>query len=339
MTRVQIPAGPPLQSRFSGDSVGENSDFDKISPKTNVGGFYAQKVRSETLISTDEKIKEGEFPIIVVNDSQQINKEVMVTNTIESHEKIHAENMVLRESLAKQRKVVWTTVENYSELKIKAQLLRAKSLEKPKEAEGSPEWNAVLNYAYGQAKDEILAYMHQKYMGAPVGLSADPLVNLKKREIEDGLYDYFFRLGIFPSEELFYKLCEGYEKTITDSFEKASAVAREYNRLGLYRRINLMRWVLAQMPLKNWPEQLERTLFVKEAEGIKKTTEFALLCLSNGAYYKRAQKIESDLTGKCRSNQDRPFSGFIEEAEAEIKKIKSSLGFKFSNFNPFFSPL
>ncbi len=91
-------------------SVGENSDFDKISPKTNVGGFYAQKVRSETLISTDEKIKEGEFPIIVVNDSQQINKEVMVTNTIESHEKIHAENMVLRESLAKQRKVVWTTV-------------------------------------------------------------------------------------------------------------------------------------------------------------------------------------------------------------------------------------
>ncbi len=127
--------------------------------------------------------------------------------------------------------------------------------------ERGQDWENVMDAALGAAKDEILA----EY------LAKNGDINRHREHLskQGGLYDYFKNnFGINPSQtpELYQELWAEYGATIKTASDSAEYLVRIYNDYKLPKRIELLRWVLAQIPLRDWKEQLEKTLFQKEAQ-------------------------------------------------------------------------
>lgn len=227
--------------------VSHSADFAHIDTRTNVGGFF--KAHHE--LQAQESSNTQTFPLIVIRGDPRSSDYVTL------HEKGHAENRMIQNSLPSgTRRVVWGTLGNIPMEEASAYLQSVDELKEEPDGEG---YARILEYACSCAKDELLA----DYKANQDSFA----LYLKHLEKRGGLYDYFLnRLFLPQSSEAYRELWNQYEQILTTNVDAAKRVVQSYLRFNLYDRIEQFRWVLAQIPLDKWKEQLDATLFTEEAE-------------------------------------------------------------------------
>jgi hypothetical protein len=255
----------------------ESSDFARIDKRTDVGGFFTDSQPIETLI------EDIQFPLIVIRgltefmdgDGKLKRNEDKIGYL--KHELDHAKNKVFINALrliGKDRAVVWGGFIDVAGKVDSARRLKALWNSHPDEARGSVEWQSILGYALQRAKNELLA---------DVGRSESFSTHLNNLIIQNGMYDFFLKkLGIPAGSGLHAALWVEYDRILkvnvlnssnkgTDynaDLDTAEEVLQSYKALGLGERGELFRWVLGQIPLDKWKDQLDKTLFVDEAKCI-----------------------------------------------------------------------
>lgn len=228
--------------------VEDSKDFNMIDSRENIGGFY----RASATFSFGEQ--ELSIPVIVVKgEFRSVNKAPAIQR-VENHEKGHAEHERLISSLnASGRKVVW-----FKTLPNAKTVTSLKELANTKQPEKTKEFEQILYYALEKAKDEILAEL--KASSYEVGKY---ISNLKKR---GGVYDYFSGLGIATNSQLYKDLWAAYDKKLDDAFKSLNFLLIIYKLWSFKYRFEVIRWVIAQIPLKDWAKQINESGFKKEAE-------------------------------------------------------------------------
>ncbi len=234
--------------------VENDKDFEMIDPRENVGGFYRASM-TFTL-----GVPEVTAPVIVVRGQLRSFEKVPAIRRIEDHEKGHAEHERLVSSLnISGRKAVWFKSRPYfktiTSLVGGAELKELNSANQP---EIAGEFEKVLNYALERAKDEILAELK----AAPYVI-AKHIENLKRR---GGVYDYFFGLGIAPGTQAYKDLWMAYNKKLDKAVKSLNLLLTTYKIWSFGYRFEVIRWVMAQIPLKDWSKQINESGFKKEAE-------------------------------------------------------------------------
>lgn len=289
--------------------VEDEKDFARIHDRTNVGGFMASN-RSHKDSSTGETIN---FPLLAI---QGVATPTPAITRILSHEKGHAETNILVKSVdQKQRKVVWEQLQiaNYTQVKDKLQ----KQWEAdPEQAKSSPEWKKLMDYSLGWAKDEILA----EYKAFP-GNVAHHVQTLQRQQYN---YDYFGRsLKIDPQSSLYTALWQEYKQKMDTNFGTARDVAQAYRRFNLQQRTELFRWVLAQIPLDQWHDQLTRTLFVEEAQLLQEVAHLPDTALQDelGLPSPRKIKARDDLLEILTLKQTEPLLPYLRDFKSLMEQL------------------
>ncbi len=277
--------------------VENDKDFEMIDPRENVGGFYRASV---TFISG---VPEVSAPVIVVRGQFRSFDKAPAIRRIEDHEKGHAEHDRLMSSLnTSGRKAVW--FKSRPDFKTVTSLIGGaglKELGSAKQPEIADEFEKVLNYALERAKDEILAELK----AAPYDLGKH-IENLKRR---GGVYDYFSGLGIAPSTQVYKDLWATYNKKLDEAVKALNFLLTTYKIWSFRYRFEVIRWVMAQIPLKDWSKQINESGFKKEAE--------MLLDLSNqrGKMLIQDGKVSpalNEVTRQINADQWRSFIPVIE---------------------------
>lgn len=294
--------------------VEKQEDFDRITSGENSGGFivYRKEIATE--------LKTFEFPIIVVKGNPPVfaTDPVMerAVRLVESHERGHAENDLLMNSVGKQqRQVVWERPQvSDDELK----RLKEEAARDIKKAKRSSEWHQVLSYALGGAKHELLA-QYRAVGGANNGI----INNLTEL---GGTYDYFVRtFKIDAKDKLHTTLWNEYTRTILDADAVSKQVYWSYMRFGLIQRVETFRWVLAQIPIDQWRRQLEGALFVEEAYGLR-GAELLINKIreeSVGEDQTR-ERICNDFKSELYRNQGKSLIPAIRAFSSKLKRLQES---------------
>ncbi len=280
--------------------VEDSKDFNMIDSRENIGGFY----RASATFSFGEQ--ELNIPVIVVKgEFRSVNKAPAIKR-VEDHEKGHAEHERLISSLnASGRKVVWFKAQPKAKT-----VTSLKELANTKQPEKTKEFEQILNYALEKAKDEILAelkassYEAGKYMA-----------NLKKR---GGVYDYFSGLGIAPDTQMYRDLWAAYEKKLDDAFKSLNFLLIIYKLWSLDYRFEVIRWVMVQIPLKDWAQQINKSGFKKEAEMLYALMiERSQMLISNG---KISPALE-EMIKQINADQWRSFIPIIKKYQNTFSNI------------------
>ncbi len=275
-------------------------DYNKIvGPGSAAGGFYSENKNvydrnSFDLIS---------FPLIVVhNQPRKRHDETLLAIT--EHEQGHAEQRSFINSLEQSgREVVWSKISpTVLKNEIGAILRKGESIDSE-----SVEYKKILSYSLEKAKDEFLAEYKAK------GSEVDEFLPKLKRS--QGGYDYFKGLGISADTQLYKDLCDSYFKALDENTGSALEVMRAYFfDFELDDRFNNFRWVLAQIPLKDWKTQLEGTLFSEEAR----------IMISLNKEFKLQKNL--DLRDECDlymgENQDKAYIPFLKEILRKVELRK-----------------
>lgn len=291
--------------------VEKDADFKQIDQRKDVGGFYQKQLYyhyPREYLGQPITTLTSSFPLVAVKG--------LTEPQILAHEKAHAEHQPFRDALAKaERKIAWVQLYDQKKARISAGELQRKWDNNPAEALDSPEWESVLGFALAHAQDEILAEIGpENYSGI-----SQHIKHLKER---GELYDYFQnRLNIETNSPLYEDLWQNYEFILDEAWEAIRPILLEYESLALDERTELFRWVLAQIPLKDWSVQLERSLFVEEANRIGEINNSAVEYFvpeeyqEEGFYNPQRQKDYEKLRQRCQENQKRPLFEYLQEYE------------------------
>ncbi len=240
--------------------VENQKDFAMIDPKDNIGGFYSRNFN-------------GEFPIIVINQAMPEDRDKDRVKHIEQHEMGHAENEGFRSAFEESKKKdekstkknVWLNTDDLLHEIYMARSFRGFSLlslphttmgEVKELPRGVEVLDNIIDYALEKAKDELLAEFKA------VGQVKDHLKNLQRK---GGHYDYFKALGIDQYSPLYDDLWERYLDALDYAVKVVSLIMGPYKRLNLDVRLDRMRWVFAQVPLRDFEKQFLRSAFRTEA--------------------------------------------------------------------------
>lgn len=294
----------------------ENSeDFAMIDCRENIGGFYRA---SQPYVSYYPISDSVQFPVIVIKGYLPEHRGQPGEERIEQHEKGHAENERFKKSLQKvERKAVWLKTQIPIPQIIGQLNLFYKIPERVKgksSVEHLPQWSVVMDYALERAKDELLAEFTYS------GQMQSHLNSLQKK---GGVYDYFAALGIKPDSELYNDLWKKYDENLNEAVKTTYTLLASYRKFSLDVRMEQMRWVLAQIPMRDWDKQIRKSAFLKEAlwlsqiekentqgseEERKKTREpYNDLSLYLASHQKHSfiPQIKKYFEATGRSNQDR----------------------------------
>jgi hypothetical protein len=306
-------------------------DFETIDARKNVGGFYKEfqfyRTRPPEYIGTIFR----EFPLIAVHGTDPEKHQSSRSHPILRHEKGHAENEALRDALRKaDRKLVWGKLD-YPWLAIEK--LRSGQVETG-DIRNLEDYKVVLRYALAHAKDEILAEYKSQY-----GLFAHHTQNLKQK---GGLYDYFAQMGIESDSPIYAMLWEDYEREIDGATQVVQTITQSYwlAYSMLTRKIELFRWVLAQIPLEQWSRQLKNSLFSKEAEKLRQAKQvinealntlesdelYEIIEGSNDSHHLHSQKARdiSEFVQDVIDNEEKPLFEILEKSP--FKKAENQKG-------------
>jgi hypothetical protein len=249
-----------------GLEVEKDEDYKLIDPGTNIGGEFFDSVRLFF-----PSINNGfNSPVIIINGFEKIH--------YIGHENIHAENQLFMQTLIRERKcnVVWgpllEAIKYTNQLDQPINYLINTPAEEIWKNRKSPEWEFWINFALTQAKDEILAEI-----GPTGGNIAGHLGNLLDK---NGQYNYFsyiheldfattFNIGDGLKSNLGDELWKDYTQRLkqsTKTIEKfhETVVSVDYFSEGWYKRYKLLGYILAQIPIQDWEQQLEKTGFARE---------------------------------------------------------------------------
>ncbi|GEM_PF-3168974 len=290
--RVSIDASYPLAIILY---VENDEDFKKIDSRTNIGGFYRASNPDYNFVLG----KSSEFPLIVVKGRSVKKAPGARGSLVEEHEHGHAEHERLMSALKKaERKVVWVGPKILSP----AIIYRLKDGSRPESRD--KDTNDVLDYALERAKDELLAEFRA------VG-SLRQHANLI---IQKGVYDYFYQNGFDHGTEIYNELWKKYKEILDLAVMVADHLLEAYRKFGLQERIGLVRWVLAQIPIRDWNTQLPESAFWEEAEGLRSIS--ARSVINN----KDVQAAFEEFTEGIRKDQNHSFLPQINQFNARIKK-------------------
>lgn len=276
--------------------VSDAEDFEKVDDRKNVGGF----------VIFDKAAKKGdrevEFPLIVIKASAQPQEIDRVTK----HEVGHIQNESLVRSLKEapgKGKLVWESPPLKAADAVTVQELARK--EGVGVAKVSPEWQRILSYAFSNAKHEILA---EANTGVDISFTSYAFL-LKKGDV----YDYFKnRYKLDPESLVYEELWAEYNVQLKRSISVAKDISDIYFTNRLRQRQELFRWVLAQIPLQDWPRQLSGAFFYKEAVQIEK--------------FKARPDVDSTTKMKfikeLWDNENKPLLPVIKKYEAELDEKK-----------------
>ncbi len=282
--------------------VPDASDFEKIDENKNIGGFYKQ-----------HRIYQQQFPFIAVKGVAVKDKELygrqekIESKEILKHEEGHAENKVFIDALKKaERKTIWSEWRSNKLQEGEAEI-------ESERIKNSENYKLILHSALSQAKNELLAELKSN----PGNLDLGKLLE------RGGIYDYF---DDYCADEFSYNLLwQDYEKILRQSVSAAQDIIKNYFILPrkLWRRLDLFRWVLAQIPIQDWPRQLERSQFIKEAERIKEVA----LSIENIFHDARTDNSLSPKAKRANEylnlfleNQDKPLFEILDRFSLEIKQ-------------------
>ncbi|OGN10363.1 MAG: hypothetical protein A3J46_01775 [Candidatus Yanofskybacteria bacterium RIFCSPHIGHO2_02_FULL_41_11] len=288
--------------------VENEEDFKRIDPRKNIGGFYNSSI-SVFDFTSGQTIK---FPMIVIKGSRENNVQSGLV-TVEEHEKGHAEHKRLQSTLkTAERKVVWLDLDRPSQIEI--DWLKNSWIKDQEKKYVRDYFDKIVVYALERAKDEILAEF--KVTG-----SLDYIFNLLNKE---GVYDYFKELGIDTDSELYKDLWREYENKISPAYKAANRVVAAYKIFGLSERIDLMRWVLGQIPLKDWDKQITNSAFWEEADKLfYYFKEKSLLDESRFKQLKLAEAQEQCID-ELKRNQSGSLLPYINKLLAQLESAKTT---------------
>ncbi len=229
-------------------------DFARLDPEINIGGFYRG---SADLDLEESREQVSGVPIIIMEESSR--------GDYLRHEEGHAEIAPYRTALFLIRGAfsprgkhltVWGQPSfNLTEFEgIKEKMA---SGEKPER------WNDLVVLALSRAKEELLADM--KSESQIIDIKSHLENSLLER---GGVYDFFIEgMSVKEDSKLHLELWEDYSAKLKESTESALDLAVLYSAQSAWRkRAELFRWVLAQIPIAKWEEQLGKTLFIEEGQ-------------------------------------------------------------------------
>lgn len=314
-------------------NIKNENDFANLDERNNIGGFYnPHKPYSQPKVG-------GLFPIIVTQGNiDRVASMLFGKTPITSHEKGHAENHAFSGSLGKKVRCVWGH-ESSILASAKNRLKELWGVDKKITIE-SQEYQEVLQYALASAKNELLAdYKAEQHFGHAASLKT-----------KGGLYDYFIHHGITPEESptLYTQLWKDYEEAITNACKAAEKITNLYgNTLSsasifmgndyddrseyIGKRVELFRWILAQIPLEEWAKQLAGVPFLEEAKQLDEAFKTGGLIknLDNNDSSKPVlEELYREFTELTKLHQDQPLfeisKNFLEKVKAIKPEIKTS---------------
>lgn len=315
--------------------IEEEKDFRQVDRRKNVGGFYAH----------EQSAKDTSFayPFICIlglppdfaktlPDAQYDPTGWMNTKIVADHEEGHSKNRIVLNGLNEKptkeeliesggmlqhrsrRKAVWggLSLKKISQYYNKEteendvdELSRIFETRGVAEAKRSPIWHHFLEYSLGMAKDELLADYR--------GKTKYPFSHLDKLKKRGDLYDYFAKhLSLSESSELYSALWQEYENILESNVAAARNIVQIYQKFGLAERLDLFRWVLAQIPLDQWQKSLGNSLFEVEAYALEDVfLNYRNQTIDNGCFDK--------LKLYFRQHQTEPLLPYIEKLESGLE--------------------
>jgi len=286
-----------------------------------LGNYVTDLIDENAKVARLVKGNYVEFPYIIVkgitsNDPDDSLDPKLITTT--RHEKAHAENSAFLEALRRSdKKVVWSKSENRDLKKKEVQsLIEAWGWEDPESKKVSSIYNRVLGLALSLAKDELLADFEAE--GHMVTISM---------QLRFGDYPYFEKFGIKKGSSLYEKLNAEYQEIIDSAFFTAQDIVNNYRSFGLIDRIELFRWVLAQIPVEQWEKQLKATSFFQESNKLYDVIEYCFGSQTNNisqSEKSRRRSIHEKLFSALREIQDKPLMDTLAMFEEQLEDIKAA---------------
>lgn len=236
-------------------------DFQKIDPRQNVGGFYDHEYSQP---ASGRKA----FPLIAVLARGSATAETRL------HERIHSINASVKAALPPgvepqqkwskrfSKKIVWSNLDDDYANKF-GQATSRKTMDEMEISdlalnrqdryfEQSKEFQNLLDYALGHAKDEIIAY----------GISGRASETFYILDDQEGLYNYFKTMQI-PSV-VQDSLWSAYEPIIRQATSIVQKIDLSYSGFGMDERFELVLSALATVPIEKWQTVCEQNLFTRE---------------------------------------------------------------------------
>lgn len=300
--------------------IEKRSDFDKIDPRKNVGGFYTKYL--DCLDMTLDKV-----PVFVIcqstidsnpDNTDEIRLDPKIVNKIQIHEQGHAQNEVVVKTL-RNLDPSFALLTDQAELLDQPERERLVSnlrniyLANPEDYKNSPEWKMILGTSLGRAQDELLADINYSE-GEPAGSLTNKQADLLDRE---GIYNYFINdWDLTKNDPLYKELWNTYEETIRKAVNTADRIMQNYDYFDLTKRGAIFAGVLAQIPVTAWDYQLSETLYLEEAKAMEGIL-FAKVKLVFNPDPIKAKLIE-EFKEKCQNSQEKPFFGLIAEYQKRL---------------------
>ncbi len=253
------------------------------------------------------------YPLVVVNSS--LIKEDKVKKEAEKHEKKHAEDAIVQNSirflevLGKPKKnFLWTDdMLMYFTKKNKSDLETAYTKDKDS-AKKSSLWRDYQEYALTSTKGEILAMLEQ-------GMTIKDAIRDIKKE-----YEHFIDLGFEVGSEIYDDLIKDYNEVLDDVGQTISKIDDMYSSFFLFDRQDDFRWMLSRIPLRKWTKQLNGFNFVEESDRLSNLLTHCLPSRDDYAIEELSERdrVFEELSQKLQENQGRSFIDIIKKYEIRL---------------------
>ncbi len=270
------------------------------------GGYQKAVAKPDSLAAMLEESAGNkiDFPVIVVRPSTGGRD----TPQVKRHERGHAQHEVFESALeTKGKKFVWGEPE--WDAGVDNRRLQELWKEDEDKARNSVYWKRIQEKAVACAKREFFADM--------TAGEGDRLDASSINRLQYGHYDYFIDFGIEPGSSLHVALRQEYLQMLESASGRVANVIRGYSVVGLNERVELMRWVAAQMPLREWSSQLNAANFQWEANRLRRIARFYSDGLRGDDEIEkgRRQNLMHDMLEEMKRMQDKPLGEVLSRYE------------------------
>lgn len=185
--------------------------------------------------------------------------------TVLSHEKQHAYNILVKEALISANKGnLWgsdslTPTERIAATDNAGRLWRQHSTNPDRSAlmTSNPDYKKMINHSLSEIKGEMLAR-----------LTTGETLNAVVTRL--GLYDHLQQdFGMEFSDPFSAFYWHKYTDKLKETFTPVLRAMKTYSRVGLDQRANLLPWMLMRSPVKNWGAELNSVGVTSEVEIIE----------------------------------------------------------------------
>ena len=167
----------------------------------------------------------------------------------------------------------------------------------------SSDWKIVVGAALTEIKDELLAGVLPQLINPDWDWHGNFLTE------RGNPYDYFIEnCGLSPESELYNSLRETYEPIVRKASATLQSCTGAYVLFGLEKRLAIVRWVVAQIPIEKWEKQLTSAKFIDEAAQLR---EIYMQREVNPSAFQEFQE-------QIVKNQSKPLFPYIEEYRQKV---------------------